>query len=345
MSRNKFKSRRRFERLEDRRLMAGSDLSDGVLSIEGSENADVIAVSYKALEEPGDEPEVLVEIHDRVTGELIHECDYNLDEVTRIEAFGFGGNDEIINEVNIQAFLYGGNGDDTLESRGSANDTLDGGANNDTYRFVGNSLGSDRINEATNVGVDTLDFTSFGGRVGINLAATVEQIVRTDHLRLRLSSSTGIENVIGSAFADTIYGNSRDNTLSGLGDVDYLYGREGVDTLRGGEGDDWLYGEGGNDDLFGGNGRDRLWGGAGDDDLFGEAGNDSLYGESGLDTLSGGTDNDFLDGGYDGLNDVYIGGSGADTFVLHRRRTNPGPTEQTLSDYASAVDYLMTAFH
>ena len=45
MRRNKFKSRK-FENLEDRRLMVGDiDLDDGVLFIEGTDNDDVIIIS------------------------------------------------------------------------------------------------------------------------------------------------------------------------------------------------------------------------------------------------------------------------------------------------------------
>jgi Ca2+-binding RTX toxin-like protein len=179
------------------------------------------------------------------------------------------------------------------------------------------------------------------------LTLTADQIVNNNHLRLRLSSSTGVENVMGSPFADQIYGNSRDNFLNGSGGADTIFCRDGADQVIGDEGDDWLYGENGDDWIYDGyTGNDHLYGGQGNDNLIGTSGNDNLYGEGGLDALSGGADNDLLDGGFDGLNDLLDGGAGADTFVRHRR-LYPGryPAEETLSDYAKAVDAVMTVWH
>lgn len=61
----------------------------------------------------------------------------------------------------------------------------------------------------------------------------------------------GIENLWGSAHADT---------LTGDGAVNVLEGGAGADTLNGGGGVDWLYGGKGNDTL-GGAGTDVLRGG------------------------------------------------------------------------------------
>lgn len=63
-----------------------------------------------------------------------------------------------------------------------------------------------------------------------------------------------IENVIGTRFNDTIYGNNENNILDGgLGD----------DTIFGGTGDDTLLGKSGNDTLSGGLGDDYIDGGFG----------------------------------------------------------------------------------
>jgi Ca2+-binding RTX toxin-like protein len=340
MRRNKF-NHRKFERLEDRRMMVGDvDLDNGVLEVEGTDDRDMIVFSRRLDNVDG----YFVTITNLETNETRTET-FGLNEVQRIVIEGEGDNDTIRNFSNLPAELYGNGGDDTLRG-GNGTDDLWGGTGNDTYEFSGENLGLDIVHEDANVNADKLDFTNFNGRVSVNLAATVEQVVNTTHLRLRLTSATGIENVTGSRFQDTIYGNARGNELVGLAEIDYLYGRGGADTLRGGDGDDWLYGEAGDDDLFGGANNDRLFGGDNNDDLFGEGGDDNLKGENGLDTLSGGADRDFLDGGFDGLNDILIGGSGQDTFVLHRRRaTGAFPTEQNPSDYDSAIDLLMVANH
>jgi Ca2+-binding RTX toxin-like protein len=152
----------------------------------------------------------------------------------------------------------------------------------------------------------------------VNLASTATQVVNSQ-LSLRLSSATGIENVLGTSFNDIIRGNTRDNELFGFG---------------------------GDDDLFGNAGVDSLYGGDGNDDLFGEAGNDWLFGEAGLDTLNGGADNDFLDGGQDGKIDRLTGGTGQDTFVKYRKRFIPTfDFEQSVLDYNSAVDTVLTRYY
>ena len=65
----------------------------------------------------------------------------------------------------------------------------------------------------------------------------------------------------------------------------------------GGDDNDFLLGGAGNDLFFGGNGDDYLIGGGGNDLLFGEAGFDALYGDEGDDYLIGGEDLDLIYGG------------------------------------------------
>lgn len=157
--------------------------------------------------------------------------------------------------------LVGGAGDDVLEGRGG-NDILDGGAGNDFYVFAGTHLGHDRISETS--GIDTLEFGSFTGSknpktpltVSLNLAG--RQTVCAGHLDLTLSSTTALERVWGSPYADFIFGNSLDNELIGGAGNDTLYGRDGNDVLIGGDGNDGLFGGPGNDTLTGGAGGDRF---------------------------------------------------------------------------------------
>ena len=87
----------------------------------------------------------------------------------------------------------------------------------------------------------------------------------------------GIENLIGSAFDDSLHGNHLDNHIYGGRGNDKLYGYSGTGTLEG---------ESGNDTLFGGKGNDRL---AGDLD------NDTLIGGGGADVLDGGEGTDIAD--------------------------------------------------
>jgi Ca2+-binding RTX toxin-like protein len=343
MRRNKFNRVRKFERLEDRRMMAADiDFDDGVVTVEGTDNRDQIVISAN----PKDSDEILVRVINLRTGELLEQEDYDREDVDRIDAYGFGANDVILNDTDIESRQFGGGGDDELYG-GSGIDTLDGGANNDrleggrgndtltggtgndTYVFAGSSLGIDTVNEAANVDVDTLDFSqittgSIGLGIGVDLASTAQSVVCLGNLSLRLSSSSGIENVLGTNYMDFINGNVRNNVLKGFGGQDYIYGR------------------GGADDLFGG---------AGNDFLFGEAGNDRLYGEAGADNLDGGADADYLDGGYFPTfgtptgRDQLTGGTGADTFVRHRVQLQPSLRHEDFRDFNPAIDRVFEMWH
>ena len=63
---------------------------------------------------------------------------------------------------------------------------------------------------------DTFDFSAFEGSVNVDLADVGLRTVNPIHLKLTLSSDTGVEDVIGSLFADEIHGNSRDSVLEQL---------------------------------------------------------------------------------------------------------------------------------
>jgi Ca2+-binding RTX toxin-like protein len=139
--------------------------------------------------------------------------------------------------------IAGGGGNDRLEG-GTGNDEITGGTGDDVYVFAGADLGIDRIVEAAYRDRDTLDFSDFGGSVELDIGRTAPQEVNSGNLTLELSSDTGIEGVIGSAFADEITGNDRDNTIEGLGENDVLTGGAGEDTLLGGAGNDVLFGSG-----------------------------------------------------------------------------------------------------
>ncbi|MDD3836055.1 MAG: hypothetical protein PHS42_11405, partial [Sulfurimonas sp.] len=68
-----------------------------------------------------------------------------------------------------------------------------------------------------------------------------------------------IENIIGSNYSDTIYGNAdKDNILTGLKGGDILDGRGGENKLYGGDGYDMLYSGSGNDYIDGGGDTDTV---------------------------------------------------------------------------------------
>ena len=243
--------------------------------------------------------------------------------------YGEAGTDSLNGETGHDS-LYGGDGADTLRG-GDGNDLLDGGtdASADTlYGGQGNDSllggagddslvgddGDDLLNGSTGadsydggLGTDTVTYANAAAAVTAKLAAA-------DRAGEAVGDSfVSIENLIGSAFADTLVGDANANWIEGGAGGDWLQGEGGDDSLIGQDGDDSLYGMDGGDVLDGGNGADTLDGGAGNDNLKGGAGADTLFGGAGDDLIDGGTGNDVLDGG-DG-SDTYLvwTDSGADT--------------------------------
>ena len=121
--------------------------------------------------------------------------------VTIENAIGGGGNDALIGNV-ADNILIGGGGNDTLAG-GAGADQLIGGP-----------------------GLDTADYSSSPAPVSVNLqtGTAVGGDAQGD-------SFSGIENIIGSAFADTLVGD---------GGVNVFDGGPGGDTITGGGGADWF---------------------------------------------------------------------------------------------------------
>lgn len=259
---------------------------------------------------------------------------------------GLNGNDVITVAAATTGndFLEGGAGNDTLNAAGT-DDILDGGAGNDTLNGgAGNDIlrggaGTDVLNGGD--GIDTADYSTSAAAVIVSAPLDPTRTSRGAGGDAALDTLSSIENLIGSAFNDTLSGNSLDNQL---------VGNAGKDTLRGMDGNDVLIGDamidvdmngvpddedgdgvpdgvnsaqtGGDDLLDGGSGDDKLYAGGGNDTLIGGFGNDTLHGGYGNDTLSGGDGDDFLDGGEgDDLligslgNDTVHGGGGIDTII------------------------------
>ncbi|QDU68546.1 PKD domain-containing protein [Engelhardtia mirabilis] len=174
----------------------------------------------------------------------------------------------------------------------------------------GQRASSDDDTISGGAGVDTVDYSAAAGGVVVDLVAGTATGAGNDML-------SGIENVTGSSFDDTLSGDS------------------GANVLTGGAGDDVLDGGAGDDLLQGGAGADTLTGGAGTDtvsyvdassgvtvDLTIETAQDT--GGGGIDTLSG--IEGFVGGRYDdtialtsptdGATYTIDGGGGSNTIDL-----------------------------
>ena len=191
-----------------------------------------------------------------------------------------------------------------------------------------------------------ITYRSADAGVVVDLAAGTA----TGDLSVGSDSFTNINQVVGSAHADTLTGsNAADDTLLGGDGADRIDGRDGFDTVDYRESDsavtvDLLLGEALNDgfgkvdtligieavvgSVFG----DMLTGSDRNNHLSGNAGDDTLVGKDGDDTLEGGDGADLLDGG--GGNDLLIGGT-----------AGGGSAIDTVdySDFAGPITVNMTA--
>jgi|GEM_PF-2051375 len=198
--------------------------------------------------------------------------------------------------------LVGGDGNDVLTG-GAGNDRLAGGAGNDT---VNAGRGDDVIEQDLDYAWDKLDggdgdndtvdysISAMEGYIVAQLSPNQEGAQQVKKFLVNpppgvadtpFDTLTGIENLVGTAMGDRLYGNEKANVLFGGAGNDFLAGDAGSDTLDGGDGDD---------DLRGGNDGDTLNGGAGQDAVYGENGNDQIVQnmDRAADTLNGGDGED-----------------------------------------------------
>ncbi len=246
------------------------------------------------------------------------------DLLSGIEAVtGSAFNDSLTGSAGADS-LYGGAGNDTLTG-GAGADRLDGGTGNDT---LNGGAGADLLDGGT--GLDTADYVGSTAAVSINLTAgTASGGDATGDVLI------SIENLIGSAFNDSLTGDAGANAIFGGAGNDVIAGGGGADSLDGGTGIDTAdysasgaavavnlatgLGSGGDaqgdtllgfENLTGSAFNDILTGDAANNMLIGGLGDDALYGGAGTDSLSGGDGNDTLSGG-SGADTLY-GGAGMD---------------------------------
>jgi Ca2+-binding RTX toxin-like protein len=211
--------------------------------------------------------------------------------------YGAETSDAVLDGRDGNDVIYGRGGNDVILG-GVGNDVLDGGAG---YDYLAGGNDDDRLSGGADAdaihgggGIDTVSYEyvtsadAQGRGVRVNLAyltpadVYIQKASASDGPMGSLDWSTdqdepsGIENVIGTAFDDTISGDSQENVFFGGNGDDYLIGYGGRDTLYGGSGDDILYGDLDADTLYGGDGNDLLRGGSGGDYIDGGAGTDTL---------------------------------------------------------------------
>ncbi|SMX50783.1 M10 family metallopeptidase C-terminal domain-containing protein [Maliponia aquimaris] len=170
---------------------------------------------------------------------------------------GEAGDDTLIGSDSDDSILGGDGNDDLRNAEGSlmagGTDLMVGGRGDDILRLFS---GPGQVTLVGGPGVDTADFAGFDGPVALNLALGGTATIRT----------SGVENLRGSGYGDTLTGNHLGNVLNGL---------DGDDLIDGGAGNDILFAGAGLDSLRGGAGNDLLVVGLGGGDMQGGAGNDT----------------------------------------------------------------------
>ncbi len=150
-----------------------------------------------------------------------------------------------------------------------------------------------------------------------------------------------IENIVGSAFADTLIGNDADNIIRGDGGDDILLGGVGADAIDGGTGLDMASyvnsqsgvsvhlsiarGYGGDAEGDSLSAIEQIQGSDFDDHLSGDAADNMLFGMEGDDILIG-----------RGGNDILSGAGGADIFLF-----NSGFGQDVIEDFELGIDLMV----
>lgn len=162
---------------------------------------------------------------------------------TDTASYANAGSAVTVNLATLTAQNTNGAGTDTLSGfenlTGSAfNDTLTG---NSSDNVIQGGAGNDTINGSG--GTDTLSYANAGSAVTLNLSTGTSQ--NTSGAGSDTISS--MENLVGSAYGDTLTGTSSAN---------HIWGGAGADTISAGGGNDFLYGGAGADTLTGSTGGD-----------------------------------------------------------------------------------------
>lgn len=200
----------------------------------------------------------------------------------------------------------------TLAAVGSA--LLNGGAGDD---LIVATSGDDLV--VGGKGNDTVSYANVEARVTVDLAVATAQATGAGS-----DTITGVENVTGTRFNDTLKGTDGDNVINGGGGSDTLDGRGGVDTLSfegqtravsfnlGWQGYPQFVMAGSSVQA---SNFENVTGGSGDDRLGGDGNANVLDGGDGDDTLAAG-------GGVGSPADTLIGGAGNDTATFETEYAN-----------------------
>ena len=227
-------------------------------------------------------------------------------ELRNIESIDAGYGNDTVTGTDADDVIRGNRGDDTL----------DGGAGNDTFKVYGSYDGTD----------------TFIGGAGTD---TVEGYSSSDIIRVtsNLANLSSIEVIDGGAGTDTLLGSASDDVL------DFSTGIElrNIESIDAGYGNDTVTGTDADDVIRGNRGDDTLDGGAGNDTfkVYGSYdGTDTFIGGAGTDTVEGYSSSDIIRVTSNLANlssiEVIDGGAGTDTLL--------GTASDDVLDFSTGIE-------
>lgn len=195
--------------------------------------------------------------------------------------FGGDGNDTMIGAGNA---LYGGNGNDTLIF-GEGKSNLYGDKGADIFKaparvFSKYSYGTDGVVEDFEIGVDKIDVSAFG----IASFAQLKLIMEPAPTRsgTYFNAYYGADELLTTNMHEVLI---YDIAMKDLHGADFIFASSTIKPRTGTAFDDVIFAGDGDDTLSGGSGSDKLFGGAGNDIIIGGYGTNKLYGQQGSDTF------------------------------------------------------------
>ena len=263
-----------------------------------------------------------------------------------------GNGDDSISGGNGNDSLNGGGGDDSLDGgvgndtlyAGSGDDTVMGGAGHDLI-IGGDGAGNDTYNGGS--GIDTIKYTSAKSGITVNLSASTNQAKSTltgNSAGIGVDQLSGIENIIGSSYADKLTGDAASNSIAAGSGNDVIDGGMGAmfDVIDGGAGADTVSfaslrststmgvtlnlalvqtsGSAKGYTLASGlSGTDWI---KGIENIIGSSYADKLAGDATTNRIAAGSGNDVIDGGTGAAVDVIDGGAGTDTVSFASLRSS-----------------------
>jgi hypothetical protein len=232
--------------------VSGVGVHDGVLEIVGTDSDDRVTVIQRGKGQI------------RVKASFLPETKVfrrsQLREIDAVELSLFDGDDSVIIVGTHRALakrpealiLQTGGGNDFVSLTGaslSAGFTeLSGGLHDDTYQIA---TRNSQLRITDREGNNTLDFSRARAGVHVDLVLNRGETQQIGGGNNTLTLTGSITDLVGSRYADHLFGDAQNNTIRGLAGTDIILGRDGDDRLFAGVDRSLLIGGGGFDTLVG----------------------------------------------------------------------------------------------